>query len=580
METAHTLPTASEQFQQTVQSKIQNPKSKIALILLLFVLIGYIVYPAVRVVWESFFRDGQATLRNYREFFDLGHRANLEALMNSLALSAGSVLLSALIGVPLALIFSSYEFPGRAVFASLATVPIVLPPLVGVIAFMFLYSESGIVPRLLQTLFGLDDVPFSLRGVWAILVVHAYTMYVFFYLFTAAALKGIDPSVEEAAVNLGASRWFRFRTVVLPLLTPALVAAALLVFMTSMASFSAPFIFAGGFRVLSLSIYTSKLNGDMAMAITQTVVLSACSLSVLVGLRRYEGRRRYAMSGKGVAARRRAVRGRWTRFLFGGIGIMATIVLLLPHLTILLISFVKDGTWTWQLLPTTYTAENYRRLFDDPRVFEPITNSLTMATLATAGDVGIGLAAAYLVVKGRIRGRRTLDALVMIPWALPGTVVALNLIVSFSQATPFSLGQVLVGTVWLLPIAYGIRHLPIVFRSTAAALEQVDDSVEEAARSLGATWGYAFRRVTLPLIRPGVLAGTLLAFVTALGEFVSSILLYVYKNRPISVEILSQLRQFNFGSAAAYGVLLLVLVSAVLLASSVTAEETAERSPS
>ena len=543
-----------------------------------FILLGYVVYPAALVLWESLFREGQFGFGNYGEFFDPEFPSYMEGLFNSVMVSVGSVLLSALIGVPLALIFTHYDFPGRSVFSALATLPIVLPPLVGVLAFLFLYSESGMVPRLIQAALGLERPPFSLNGVWAVLLVHGYTMYVFFYLFTSAALRGIDPAVMEAARNLGASSWFSFRSVTLPLLTPALVGATLLVFMTSMNSFSAPFIFAGGFRFLSLNIYTSKLNGDMAMAVTQTVVLSAFSIAFLFWMRHYEGRRQYTMSTKGTANIRREIRGRWARLLAGGAGIAMVIVLLLPHLTILLLSFVQDGTWTHQILPQVYTSDNYGRLFQDPTFWEPIRNSVNMAVISTAADVAIGVSAAYLVVKGAFRGRKLLDALVMVPWALPGTVVAINLIVAFSQGTPFSFGQVLVGSFWLLPIAYFVRHLPIVFRASAAAFRQLDDSLEEAARNLGAGWFYAFRRVTLPLIGPGVLAGTLLAFVTALGEFVASILLYVYDNRPIAMEILSHLRQFNIGSAAAYAVLLLLLVSVVLLGSNYFSRGTAQRS--
>lgn len=558
--------------------KIRIPRSALALFPLGFVILGYVIYPSLTVTWESLFRDGRFTLQNYVDFFSLEQTSYIEGLFNSVWISTGSVVLAALIGVPLALIFSTYDFPGRSVFASLATLPIVLPPLVGVISFLFLYSESGIAPRLIQAALGLDEVPFALNGVWAILLVHGYTMYVFFYLFTSAGLKGIDPSVDEAALSLGASQWFRFRTVTLPLLTPALGGAALLVFMTAMNSFSAPFIFGGGLRVLSLGIYNAKLNGDMPMAVTQTVVLSGFSIGFLFWMRYYEGKKQYTMSIKGVTARRREVQRPWLRFLIGGIGIVLVTILLLPHLTILLLSFVKDGTWTHQILPTVYTTENYGRLFEESAVWEPIRNSINMSLIATIFDLAMGVAAAYLVVKGKFRGRRLLDALVMVPWALPGTVVAINLIVAFSQPTPFSFGQALVGTYWLLPLAYFLRHLPIIFRASSAAFEQLDDSLEEAARSLGAGWFYTFRRVTLPLIGPGVLAGALLAFVTALGEFVASILLYVYDNRPISVEILSQLRQFNMGSAAAYGMLLLILVSVVLFSSNAFSKGVGNRS--
>jgi iron(III) transport system permease protein len=267
------------------------------------------------------------------------------------------------------------------------------------------------------------------------------------------------------------------------------------------------------------------------------------------------------------------------------------IILLLPHLTILLMSFVKDGTWTWQVLPPQYTLENYTGLarafaefqsslfhapiaiFPDrpprvPRLLQPVVSSLWMSTLATAGNFFFGLLVAYLLAKRKFRGKAAVDVLAMLPWALPGTVIAMNLLVVFNQPTWLAGGRILAGTVWLLPLAYFIRHIPLVVRSTHAALEQLDDSLEEAARSLGATWFYAFRRVTLPLVLPGVLAGTLLAYVSALGEFVSSIMLYTVHNRPISIEILAKLRDFHFGSAAAYSVLLTGLIAGALWFSS------------
>jgi len=177
-----------------------------------------------------------------------------------------------------------------------------------------------------------------------------------------------------------------------------------------------------------------------------------------------------------------------------------------------------------------------------------------------------GVLTAYVLAKRRFIGSKILDIMVMIPWALPGTVVAMNLIVAFNKPNIFTGYQILTGTFWLLPLAYFVRHIPLVYRSTYASLQQLDNSLEESARNLGASWLYAFRRVILPLVMPGVFAGVLLAFVTALGEFVASILLYIPSNKPISVEIYSQLdRQANFGTASAYSVLLIILVTAVLI---------------
>lgn len=164
--------------------------------------------------------EGEFTLENYKRFFSPESLSNLEALWNSFYISLLSVLLSALIGVPLAFIFNRYDFPGRRFFATAAIMPIVLPPLVGVMSFMFLYGESGLVTRTIQDWFNMDEAPFKLSGVAGILLVHAYTMYVYFYMTVSSAIKGLNPSLEEAATNLGAGRWTVFRRVTLPLLTP------------------------------------------------------------------------------------------------------------------------------------------------------------------------------------------------------------------------------------------------------------------------------------------------------------------------------------------------------------------------
>ncbi|MGI6125992.1 MAG: ABC transporter permease [Planifilum sp.] len=556
--------------------RLRNPLRKarsekvltlLLLIPILAVLFAYVLYPTFRTLVESLTAEGRFSLEHYRQFFSPEALTNLEALWNSLYISVLSVLLSGLVGVPLAFIFNRYEFPGRSFFASAAVLPIVLPPLVGVMSFLFLYGESGLITRTLQSLLGLEEPPFRLGGVSGILLVHTYTMYVYFYMTVSAAIHRIDPAMEEAATNLGAGRWTVFRRVTLPLLTPALVAASLLVFMTSMASFSAPFLLAGGFRVLSLQIYISKLNGDLEMAATQSVILSVFSISFLLLMRWYQGRRDYGIAGKGVSAHRREVQNPWIKWPLVGLGILGVFILLLPHLTLILLSFVPEGAWTWQTYPTRFSLENYLLLMEDPNIWEPVKNSLNMAALATGGNFLFGVLASYVLVKRKFAGKNLLDILVMLPWALPATVVAMNMILAFNQPTPFTFGNILVGTYWILPLTYFVRHIPLVVRSTNAALEQLDDSLEEAARNLGAGWFTAFRRVVLPLILPGAMAGTLLAFVTAVGEFVSSVLLYTIDNRPISIEIMNQLRMFNLGQAAAYAVYQIALIGIVMFIS-------------
>ncbi|MGN7392887.1 ABC transporter permease [Peribacillus frigoritolerans] len=549
---------------------IKNRDTRLTVWLLIpvvLVLIAYVLYPSLRTFIESLQKDGTISLGNYQDFFVQESKTNLEALWNSVYISFLSVLVSALIGIPLAFIFNRYDFPGRSFFSSAAILPIVLPSLVGVMAFMFLYGESGLIPNAIKDLFGLDKVPFKIGGVPGILIVHAYTMYVYFYMTVSAAINKIDPSLEEAAYNLGANKLKVFWKVTFPLLTPAIVAASLLVFMISMASFSAPFLLAGGYRVLSLQIYFSKINGDMEIAATQSVILSIVSISFLLFMRWYQNRKDYRMASKGIGAHRSEVKNPVMKWVMVVTGVIGVIILLLPHFTILLLSLVPDGTWTFQTYPTVFNVENYRLLFEDPNIFKPLRNSLLMAFIATLANLVFGVIASYVLVKRKFVGKSFIDILVMIPWALPATVIGMNLIFAFNEPSIFSFGQILVGTFWILPLAYFIRHIPLVVRSTNAVLEQLDDSIEEAARNLGAKWFYTFRRVIFPIIMPGVLSGTLLAFIESVGEFPTSVLLYTISNRPISIEIMNQLRMFNMGQAAAYGMIQITLIVIVLFIS-------------
>ncbi|MEJ2370808.1 MAG: iron ABC transporter permease [Gemmatimonadales bacterium] len=526
-------------------------------------LVWLVLYPNLLVLAESVREEGRLTLAHYADFF--ATRAELAALWASIWISLASVALSALIGVPLAMFFHRFEFPGRRVFAALAALPVLLPPLVGVIAFLFLVGESGILTRGVQLALGLEAAPWRLAGAPAILFVHAYTMYVYFYLFTLAGLARMDAGITEAAASLGAGRWRILRTVTLPLLVPSLTAAALLVFMTSMASFSAPYVFGGGFRVLTTQIYASKISGELPMAMVETVILALASLVALWFLRRYEEAREYVVVGKGVAPARRRVRSPGARALLAAAGAGWVLLLLLPHLTLVLISFVPDGGWTTQLLPERYALENYRGLLRDPRLLAPILNSLQMAALATAANLVFCFVAAYLVVRRSFRGRAWLAVLLVLPWALPGTVIAIGLATTFSANQPWVGRFVLVGTFWILPLAYFIRNIPLVAQAAIAAFRRFDPRLEEAAASLGAGWITTMRRVALPLVTPGLAAGGLLAFVTALGEFVASILLYTPRSRPISIEILAQLRAFDFGGASALGVVLALLMAIVFV---------------
>src|SRR5919106_3580635 len=237
---------------------------RLALLVVAIVVLAYgVIYPNAAVVLSSFQRDGSWSLANYSEI--LSQAVVIEAIVSSLGLSIATVALCSLVGVPLAFLFERFEFPARRLFAALAALPLVLPPLVGTVAFIFLCGETGILAHGIQNLFGLANPPWRLRGWSALLLFHTYTMYPFFYVLTGAGLRRIDASLAEAARGLGASRAVVLRRVLLPQLTPSLIAAALLTFMTSMASFSAPLLFGGNVRVLTLEIFNARQRGDASI---------------------------------------------------------------------------------------------------------------------------------------------------------------------------------------------------------------------------------------------------------------------------------------------------------------------------
>ena len=486
------------------------------------------------------------------------------ALWASVWISLVSVVLAAAIGVPLAFLFEWFDFPGRKTLGALIALPVVLPPLVGVIAFLFLFGESGFVARAVQSLLHLQNAPWRLQGAVAILLVHAYSMYVYFYLFTRAGLAKLDVSMLEAAQALGADRRATLWRVIVPLLRPSLVGAAMLTFMTALGSFSAPYIFGGGFRVMTTQIVATKLNGDLPLAMVETVALALVAIAGLVILRRTEGDDILVALGKGIAPRPRPIRRASVRWLAAIAGWGLAVLLLLPHLTLGLVSLVPYGAWTTEILPPVINLENYRRLFSEAERLRPMVNSLWMAAVSTAVAVALALAGGWLVVRRRVVLRRAIEALLALPWALPGTVFAIALAITFSVHVPLQLRFVLVGTAVILPLAYLVRALPLTGRGILAAYRQLDPSLEEAAASLGAGRWRTFARVTLPQLRPGLAAGASLAFVAALGDIVASIVLYTYETRPVSIEILSSLRLAETGVAAAFGVVLM-LVSAVVL---------------
>ena len=532
--------------------------------LLLVILAWLVVEPVVIVLVDAVRADGRWSFAAIRAF--AVERNEWRAAWNSLWLALASVVLGGLLGVSLGLLTRLADFPGRRVVSALLALPAVLPPLVGVVAFLFLYGESGVIARSIMRLTGAETAPWRFEGAGAVVLIHATTMYVYSYLLVRGALATFDPALLEAATALGAGRWRTLRTVVLPLLRPAIANGALLTALSSLASFSAPYVFGGGFRVLPTQIVSTRLNGDIPIAMVETIALVGLSVVALVLASRIGGVGTRG-AGKGIAPAPRRTGTPASRWGIAVVAWALTGWLLLPHLALAVVSLVPQGAWNTTLLPTAWTVGNYVTLITDPVRWRPFGTSLWMATLAAAVAAVLALAVAVAARDPRRSISRWLEGGLALPWAVPGTVYAIALATMFSVVQPAAGRFVLIGTLWLLPLAYLIRSLPVIGRPVVTAIRGLDPALDEAAASLGAGAWRSFTTITLPLLAPVLAGAAALAFVTGLGDFMTSIILYTYDTRPVSLEILGAIRQGQLGVAAAYGVVLTVLsTSAFLLA--------------
>ena len=547
-----------------VSRRSLGPSLPLLLIVAYFAL-SYILFPIYSLIRESIVPS--ADLFSLRAYRDLFRPSLFEATWNSLLISLLSVAGSAVVGTFLAYVLHYVEFPAKSFFSRVLLIPLALPPLVGVISFLFLIGESGMLSRILSSIFGVGKSFFTVSGWTGIVLVHIYSFYVYFYLFVSSALSQLDGNSLDASASLGASRLRTIWKILLPMLSPALVAASLMTFMASMASFSAPLLFGGSTRFLTLEIYTAKLNGDNSSAAALAILLASISVLILLALRWWQSRNRYLIDSKGSGRSSTFAHGMWAQIILVLVTLTLAILFALPIITIVVLSFVKEGSWTFQVFPSSFTAMNYARLFDNPDLLTPLMNSIVMAIAATVVVAFVGVSAAFLIARKKFWGRRILEVVLTLPFGIPGTVIAVGLILSFNHASLFSFQTILTGTFWIMPLAYAVRNLPLLHRSTTAGLEGINPSLHEAAEVLGSSGVRTFRKVILPLILPSIVSGALLVFINSAGEFVSSILLYSYNTKPISVEILSQLRLFNIGGAAVCSTLLMVLVLSIVAAS-------------
>jgi iron(III) transport system permease protein len=531
------------------------PEAALVAALILLLAAG-ILYPLLQVLSVALLDGGWPTLRPLVAFFS--RPLFREALFNTLLSGVLAVAFGSLIGVPLALLTVRYRFRGRGLLAVLAVLPLVIPPFVGAVAFQQILGRSGAVNLILLERFGFT-VPF-MEGLTGVVLVQTLHYFPFILLNTAAALSTLDRSLEEAAQNLGASGLRLFRRVLLPLALPGYAAGALLTFIRVIDDLGTP---------LMLN-YTKLLAPQAYVRVTTVgltdvdgyvicVVLVALSLAALWTSKAGLARGEFAALARGGDAPAVALGTRGTALAW-----LAAVLLLgpalLPHVGIALLSVSK--LWSLTPLPTVYTARNYEEiLFRSPQF---VWNTLRYALLAAAADVGLGAVIGWLLVRGTVRGRQWLDVIATMPLAIPGVVIAVGYLRVFHGWNVPGLGEPLTSTWIILVIVYAMRRLPYTVRGAYAALQQMPVALEEAGQSLGANRARTFRKITLPLMSRGLLAGGLLAFITSAVDLSSTILLVPrVELGPLSYGIYLYMQSaVGRGPGAALGVVAILLVAA------------------
>ena len=531
------------------------PLVAIALAIAAF-LIVFLIVPIGTVIHTAF-TDGQGgfTLAHFAAFGEISLMR--ESFANSLFVAAMTVALTTLIAVPLAYLTVRFEFRGALLIQTLGILPLVMPAFVGAAAMQLLFGRSGAVNLLLNETVGVS-LPL-MQGLNGVIFVETLHYFPFILLNLSAALANIDASMEEAAQNLGAHGWRLFRRVVFPLALPGYLAGASLVFIKVFDDLGTPLVL-NVTNMLAPQAYlrVTSIGLEDPVGYVICVILVLFSVAAMAGAWWVVKRRDYALVSRGgTLAPKRRLSTAQGLLAYGWI-VAVLLLVLSPHLGLLLMSLFK--VWSFSVLPEQFTLDHFATVFDESS--RMIWNTFLYCGLAALFDVLLGSAIAYIVLRTTLPGRQLLDHLVTVALAMPGLVLGVGYLRTF-RGVELPGGEALTASWLIFVLAYAVRRLPYALRSCMAALTQVHPALEEAAQNLGAGRWRTVRRIVLPLMMGGILAGFVTSFITAAAEISETMLLTSRESlAPMSYGIYLYFQSIaGRGPGAALGVIAVVLVA-------------------
>lgn len=523
----------------------RDPPTGYAILVLFAIVLTFVAYPLFEALRLTFVHEGRFSLAIWKEI--LTNRQYLSALYGSIQLGVWTATISTVIGFAFAFFVSRTSMRGKKLVTALATLPVISPPFSLTLSIILLFGNNGLITK---SLLGLEN--FTIYGLGGLTLVQTISMFPIAFLTLAGVLDAIDSTLEDASLDLNATRWQTFMRVTLPLTMPGILSAWLLVFTNSLADFANPLLLSGSFRVLSVESYIevtgmNRLGNGAALSI----LLLLPTLTAFFVQRAWVSKKSFVVVTGKPSGRLSDLASKPTRLFLLGFVVLTSLLIVSLYGTIIAGCFVKN----WGI-DYTFTTENIVEALQ--RGKSALFQTMTLAGIATPIAGFIAMIGAVLVVRKQFPGKRTLEALMMTPFAVPGTLIGISYILAFNEP-PF----LLVGTGAILVICYVIRELPVGLEGGVATLRQIDPAIEEAASDLGADQATVFRTVILPLIRPAFISSMSYTFVRSMTAVSAIVFLISAKWYHITMQIYNFSENIRFGLASVLATALIFIVLAV-----------------
>ena len=523
-----------------LNKKIKLDFWNIVTFLIIIVFAIFLIYPLLSLFLDGFkdSKSGVWSLMNYIQFFSKKYYTS--ALVNSFKLTISVTVIAVLIGVPLAYFMSFYKIKGKGVLEVLFIISMMSPNFIGAYSWILLLGRNGSVTKFLEKALGIN-MP-SIYGFAGMLLVFSLKLYPFIYIYVSGALKKIDVALSEAAESLGCGGLKKVFTVIMPLITPTLVAAALLVFMNCMADFGTPALIGEGYRVMPTLVYSEfvgESGGSANFAACMATIMIIITALVFFLQKWYINTKSFTMSSI-RPIQPKEPKGIFKVLIYIYIYMLAGLSII-PQAMVVYTSFKATRM---QVFVDGFSLGSYKKVAD--KALAAVTNTYVFCFFAIVIIITLGMLIAYLTVRRRSVLTSAIDSIAMFPYIVPGSVLGITLLIAFNHQP-----LMLAGTAFIIIISLVIRRLAYTLRSSSAILYQISPSMEEAAVSLGDTPAKSFVKVTAKMMLPGVASGAVLSWITIINELSSSVMLYTSKTKTMSVAIYNEVIRASYGPAAA-----------------------------